>query len=431
MAGIPWVRSAMAFSGPFFRNLFSRLAPRRFCEGTGGNVATIFALTLPVVVGGAGLGVETSYWYYSSLKLQATADAAAYAGALEKIAGSDTATITAAAASSAASNGLGGGTIVVNTPPTSGPNTAKKAVEVIVNQNLDRIFTSIFTQTKVPEQARAVALITDASKACMEALNPSASQAALFSGSTSVKLTGCVVMSNSIANDAIKLQGSAGLQVDCLISAGGVVLNNPVTTVCKSPITHALPAGDPFASLPAPTPTGGCKNVNGNKTTQTIQAGTYCSGMNLNGNVALSSGTYIVQGNLKINAGAVITCAAPCTNGVTIFMSGSNTISMNGNATVTLSAPTSGTYSGVLFYGDRTGTAAQSTFNGTANSLLTGAIYFPRQQVNYLGNFSGVNGCTQVVADTIQWSGNSTINQDCSSLGMKNIPAAQSVAVVE
>ncbi|RVD57640.1 hypothetical protein EN828_05780 [Mesorhizobium sp. M2D.F.Ca.ET.185.01.1.1] len=421
----------MALSGRFIRQLFSRLASRRFCEGKGGNVATIFALTLPVVVGGAGFGMETSYWYYSSLKLQAIADAAAYAGALEKIQGSDTATITAAATTSAASNGLGSGTIVVNTPPTSGPNTAKKAVEVILNQNLDRMFTSIFTQTKVPEQARAVALITDASKACNLALNPSASQAMLFSGSTSVKLNGCVVMANSIASDALKVQGSAGLQADCLISAGGVVLNNPVTTVCKSPITQALPAADPFASLPAPAATGGCKNVNGNKTTQTIQAGTYCSGMNLNGNVALSSGTYVVQGNLKINAGAVITCAAPCTNGVTIFMAGSNTVSINGNASVTLSAPTSGTYSGVLFYGDRTGTAAQSTFNGTADSLLTGAIYFPRQQVNYLGNFSGVNGCTQVVADTIQWSGNSTINQDCSSLGMKDIPAAQAVAVVE
>jgi len=423
----------MAFSGRFFKPLFFRRVLRRFCEGVGGNVATIFALTLPVVIGGAGLGVETSYWYYSSLKLQAIADAAAYAGALEKVQGSNTATITAAATTSASSNGLGGGTIVVNTPPTSGPNMAKKAVEVILNQNLDRMFTSIFTQTKVPEQARAVALITDASKACVLALNHSAAQAALFSGSTSVKLTGCSVMSNSSAADAIKVQGSAGLQADCLITVGGVVLNNPVTmdpAVCKAPITQALPASDPFGSLPTPAATGGCKNINGNKTTQTIQAGTYCSGMNLNGNVALSSGTYVVQGNLKINAGAVITCATPCT-GVTIFMAGSNTVSINGNATVNLSAPTSGTYSGVLFYGDRTGTAAQSTFNGTATSLLTGAIYFPRQQVNYLGNFSGKNGCTQVVADTIQWSGNSTINQDCSSLGMKDIPAAQSVAVVE
>ncbi|TIR85148.1 MAG: hypothetical protein E5X21_09080 [Mesorhizobium sp.] len=411
-----------------FGRIFRQFVSRRLRRGESGNVATIFALTLPIVVGGAGLGVETSYWYYSSLKLQATADAAAYAGALEKIQGSDTAT---AATQSATDNGLGNGTITVHTPPTSGPNTAKKAVEVILNQNLDRMFTSIFTQTKVPEQARAVALITDASKACVLALNKSASQAALFSGSTSVKLTGCSVMSNSSAADAIKVQGSAGLQADCLISVGGVSLNNPVTTTCKSPITQALPASDPFSSLPAPSTSGSCQNVNSGKSTQTIQPGTYCNGMNLNGNVALSSGTYVVQGNLKINAGAVITCAAPCTNGVTIYMTGSNTISMNGNATVTLSAPTSGTYSGVLFYGDRTGNAAQSTFNGTATSSLTGAIYFPKQQVNYLGNFSGANGCTQVVADTIQWSGNSTINQNCSSLGLQDIPAAPSVAIVE
>lgn len=436
MAGIAWVRSAMASSGRFFRDLFFRRVFRRFCDGKGGNVATIFAFTLPIVVGGAGLGVETSYWYYSSLKLQAIADAAAYAGALEKVQGSDTATITAAATTSAASNGLGGGTVVVNTPPTSGPNTAKKAVEVILNQNLDRMFTSIFTQTKVPERARAVALITDASKACVLALNQSASQAALFSGSSSVKFNGCSVMSDSMANDAIKVQGSAGLQTDCLISVGGVSLNNPVTTVCKAPITQALPAADPFSNLPAPTASGSCQKVNNGKTTQTLKSGTYCSGMDLSGNVALSPGVYVVQGNLKINAGAVITCTTPCydgvTDGVTIYMAGSNTVSINGNASVNLSAPTSGTYSGVLFYGDRTGTAAQSTFNGTADSHLTGAIYFPRQKVNYLGNFSGQKGCTQVVADTIQWSGNSTINQNCKDLGMGDgIPAAPSVAIVE
>ncbi|AZO07625.1 MAG: hypothetical protein E5V91_30245 [Mesorhizobium sp.] len=421
----------MASSGRFFRHLFFRRFIRRFCEGKGGNVATIFALTLPVVVGGAGLGVETSYWYYSSLKLQSTADAAAYAGAVEKSWGSDTATITSAATTSATSNGLGTGTIIVHTPPTSGAYTAKKAVEVILNQQLDRMFTSIFTSSKVPERARAVALINDASYACILALNNSAAQAALFSGSTTVNLNGCSVMSDSTASDAIKVQGSASLKADCLITVGGMVLNNPVTTKCASKITQALPAADPFSSLPAPAVTNPCRNVNASKTTQTLQPGTYCSGMNLNGNVALSSGTYVVQGNLKINAGAVITCAAPCTNGVTIFMSGSNTVSMNGNATVTLSAPTSGTYSGVLFYGDRTGVWAQSTFNGTATSLLTGAIYFPKQQVNYLGNFSGKGGCTQVVADTVQWSGNSTINQDCTAYGMDGITAATSIVLVE
>lgn len=400
-----------------------RLLANGICRGKSANVATIFALSLPIVVGAAGFGVETSYWYYNSLKLQATADAAAYAGALEQISGSDKPTIVAAATQSAATNGLGSGTIVVNTPPASGPNTAKKAVEVIVGQSLDRMFTSIFTQGQVPEQARAVALITNASKACVLALDPSASQAALFSGSTSVKLTGCSVMSNSIASDAIKLQGSAGLQADCLITVGGVSLSNPVTTVCAAPITQALPAADPFASLPSPAASNPCQNTN----KSTLGPGTYCNGLSLSGNVTLQPGVYVIQsGDLKVNANANVSGS-----GVTIYLAGASRVSMNGNATVDLSAPTSGTYSGVLMYGDRTSTGGQSTFNGTASSLLTGALYFPRQQVNYLGNFSGKNGCTQVVADTIQWSGNSTISQDCTGLGMRDIPATQSVALVE
>ncbi|TPK16579.1 hypothetical protein FJ872_19025 [Mesorhizobium sp. B2-5-9] len=387
------------------------------------NVATIFALTLPIVVGAAGFGVETSYWYYNSLRLQATADAAAYARALEQISGSDTPTIVAAATQSAATNGLGAGTIVVNTPPASGPNTAKKAVEVIVGQKLNRMFTSIFTQTQVPEQARAVALITNASKACMLALDPTASQAALFSGNTSVKVTGCSVMANSIASDAIKLQGSAGLQADCLITAGGVSLSNPVTTVCAAPITQALPAADPFAGLPAPAASNPCQNAN----KSALGPGTYCNGLSLSGSVTLQPGVYVIQGgDFKVNANANV-----AGDGVLIYLAGGSRVSMNGNATVNLSAATSGTYSGVLMYGDRTAIGGQSTFNGTATSLLTGALYFPKQQVNYLGNFSGQNGCTQVVADMIQWSGNSTINQDCTSLGMRDIPATQSVALVE
>jgi Flp pilus assembly protein TadG len=416
---------SMASRTRFFMGEFvSRLLGSK---GSSGNVAVIFAFTLPIVVGGAGLGVETSFWYYSSLKLQAVADAAAYAGALEKVAGSDNPTIIAASKLSATTNGFpAAGTIQVNTPPTSGPNTANKAVEVIVQQNLDRYFTAIFNSAPVPEKARAVARITDASKACVLALNKTAAQAALFSGNTTVNLTGCSVMSDSIASDAIKTQGSATLNADCLITVGGMVLSNPVTTVCKSNITQALPASDPFSNLATPAAGNPCKSVNGNKSSQTLQPGTYCSGMDLKGNVTLQPGVYVVQGGMKVNANAVV-----AGSGVTIFMAGSNTVSMNGTATVTLSAPTSGTYSGVLFYGDRTGTAAQSTFNGTASSLLTGAIYFPKQQVNYLGNFSGNGGCTQVVADTIQWSGSTTIKQNCTSLGMKDIPATQSVQLVE
>ncbi|TIN89366.1 MAG: hypothetical protein E5Y06_33660, partial [Mesorhizobium sp.] len=96
----------------------------------------------------------------------------------------------------------------------------------------------------------------------------------------------------SIASDAIKLQGSAGLQADCLITAGGVSLSNPVTTVCAAPITQALPAADPYAGLPAPAASNPCQNAN--KTT--LGPGTYCNGLSLSGNVTLQPGVYVIQG---------------------------------------------------------------------------------------------------------------------------------------
>jgi hypothetical protein len=105
---------------------------------------------------------------------------------------------------------------------------------------------------------------------------------------------------------------------------------------------------------------------------------------------------------------------------------------MNGNATVQLAAPTTGTYSGILFFGDRNNSGTSvNKFNGTASSKLTGDIYFKSQAVQYLGNFSGLDGCTRIIANTIEWSGNTTINQNCSAHGMGNIPSSVLVRLAE
>ena len=391
-----------------------------------GNVAVVFAITLPILLGAAGLGVETSYWYYRSLQLQSAADAAAYTGGLEKLAGSQTSVIEAAAADTATSNGFetSSGTVTVHTPPTTGPNISAHAVEVVLRQTVERYFTSIFSSAPVVLSARAVAKSSTVSKACMLALDTVASKAALFSGSSNLTLTACAVMSNSTAADSIKVQGSAKLTVSCLMSAGGMDLaGGTVSTTCSTPISQTQPALDPFIDLPVPPVTNPCRSTKG----ATLQPGTYCSGLSLSGTVNLSAGVYVIDsGDLKINANANVTGA-----NVTIYMRCGSRISINGTATVQLSAPTTGSYAGVLFYGDRTCVGGSNTFNGTATSLLTGAIYFAKQDVNYLGNFSGSGGCSQVVAGTIQWSGNTSIKQDCTSLGMRDIPANLTVQLVE
>src|SRR5436190_1911593 len=392
-----------------------------------GSTAVVLAASMPLVIGGAAFGVETSYWYYKDLQLQAAADAAAYAGALEKRAGSKNPAAFQAATAIATTNGYvpSIGTAVLNSPPLTGTHKNAKAVEVILQENQPRFFSSLFIQTPVVIKGRAVAIFENAGSACILALDTSADKAALFSGSSTSKFKGCSVMANSLASNAVTVQGSGKLETSCIYSVGGVSLGSgAVLADCKSAQTGVSPVSDPYSDVDAPVASGPCQSTSGS----TLQPGSYCSGMTLGGTKTLDPGVYFVSGgNLKINANANISGS-----GITFYLTGGARVSINGTAKVKLSAPTTGPYAGILFFGDRTNIgAAKNSFNGTAGSLLTGAIYFASQAVQFLGNFSGIDGCTQVVGLTVEWSGNADISKDCTAHGMRDIPATQLVKLVE
>lgn len=392
-----------------------------------GSTAIIVALAMPLVVAGAAFGVETSFWYYKDMQLQAAADAAAYAGALEKRAGSNSAAVKQAATKVAVTNGFREaiGTAELNSPPLSGTHLSSKAVEVLLAENTPRFFSSFFLKTPVVLRARAVATYEDAGSACILALHKSASKAALFSGSSTSKFLGCSVMANSLANDAVTVQGAGKLETSCIYSVGGVALTgNAVMGECKSAQVGVPPVGDPYAGVAAPTIPETCQSDSG----PTLQPGKYCGGLTLKGTMTLNPGVYVISGgNFQVNANANISGS-----GVMIYLTGGARVSMNGNSTVKLNAATTGDYSGIVFYGDRTDTGStKNSFNGTADSQLTGAIYFASQTVQFLGNFSGIDGCTQVVGLTVEWTGNADVSKDCTAHGMKAIPATQLVKLVE
>jgi Flp pilus assembly protein TadG len=62
-------------------------AVRRLVGATEGGVLTMVALVTPVLLGTAGLGIETGLWYLQKRAAQTAADAAAYSGALQRIRG--------------------------------------------------------------------------------------------------------------------------------------------------------------------------------------------------------------------------------------------------------------------------------------------------------------------------------------------------------
>jgi Flp pilus assembly protein TadG len=396
---------------------------KRFLKSRRGNIAIITALVAPVLIGFCGFGADAGYWYYRQRGLQSAVDIAAYNGAVALQNSATLPGITDASTSGATSNGWTAGTITVNSPPTSGPNQNAHSVEVLLTENEPRYFTSIFSNGTVPVSVRAVATYIQTQSACMVGLNKTKANTVQFWGNAYADFTACNIVSDSSSSSAFSVGGSANVTAPCVDTVGGSYVTATLTlTSCSTVTTKAPYVYDPYASMPTP-PTGSCTTPSGS----TLNPGTYCGGLSLSGTLTLNAGVYVVSGgDLKINANANITGV-----GVTFFLTNGATLQINGNATLNISAPTSGDYSGVVFYGDRTQLTAKNTINGNATSNVTGAIYFPSQEVDFLGNFSGNGGCTQVVADTIYYTGSATFSTNCTNKGIKTIPVPGSISLVE
>lgn len=402
----------------------------RFKSNRDANTAIMFGLTLPLIVGAAGLGVETGYWYFKDRELQTAADVAAYAGAVEKRGGASENQVDSAAQNEAEEHGFDPavGNIQVNTPPTSGTHQNTKAVEVILTAPVERFFTALFAQTEVTLSARGVAAYEDGGNACILALDPEASGAVTFTGNALTMINGCNVMSNSLADDALIVTGSADVTVPCVLAAGGISVDDGLTlTTCAEPNSYVPPANDPYAGVPEPTVSGPCLSLPSGNGAATLSPGRYCGGGNLKGNKTFSPGVYIIDGgNFRINAGANV-----IGSGVTFFLTNNATVDFNGSATISLAAPTTGTNKGILFRGDNDNDYNFNKFNGNASSSLTGALYFPSQDVEFLGNFSGSNGCLRVVSRTMKFTGSTTMNSDCTAAGLDPITLPGRVVLVE
>ncbi len=101
-------------------------------------------------------------------------------------------------------------------------------------------------------------------------------------------------------------------------------------------------------------------------------------------------------------------------------------IGMHGSGLVTLTAPTSGPYAGLLFYQDPSvewRANNGSTIAGSVDSVFQGMIYFPTTDLTYSGNSSiGASGTgyTTLIAYNVKINGTARINADYSSLAGSN-----------
>jgi hypothetical protein len=156
-----------------------------------------------------------------------------------------------------------------------------------------------------------------------------------------------------------------------------------------------------------PTDSGHCDTSGlslGSQNTQTISAGQYCGGITLSSHASLTlnPGVYYVKGGISLGGQTTITGT-----GVTIYLADGG-ISMAGGATANLSAPTSGTWQGILFFQARGDTTASTLVGGTSQSL-SGALYFPSATLTFTGGSSTNALATTIVSKTLSLVGNSYI----------------------
>lgn len=393
----------------------------------------MMCVAMPILVGGAGLGAEAAFWQFRQRAIQQQADAAAFAGAIELRRGGSDNDIRAQVGGSLSNNGFLAdlGSYEVQSPPVSGAFAGEEAVYVEAEENWPRFFTALFFEDAVTLRANATAEVQEGLQACMLALDGAASAAIDITGSTTVTLNGCSIMSNSSAADALSVGGSGSLVTSCAGAVGGMDVDGGMTlTGCAEAKERLRRMKDPYADVPEPAVSGACVNpttfAGPSGAVHSASPGRYCGGMNILRTVNFAPGVYIIDGGtLSANSTAVLNGT-----GVTFFLTNGARLDINGQARLNLSAPTSGAYSGLLFFADRSGSSVNHVLNGTSSSTITGAVYLSNDNLSYSGNNNSASSCTQIIARTLDLTGNSSIGVNCQGVGVEDMYMVGGVRLV-
>jgi Flp pilus assembly protein TadG len=419
-----------------------------FAADQRGNIAVITALSLPVLLGGTGLGVEVSYWYYTQRNMQHAADSAVVAAATNA-----TSSYEAEAKAIAAAYGFKHGqnnvsVVASKTAPCPSPGAGSNCYSVTITGSVPLFLSQVvgYSGTTVmkdgkPTGARQTVLSATAiadqeplpREYCLLALGTS-NEAITLNGAPNANLSGCNVMSNGGAvchgHDSGADHGDA---------AG---TNDPKNPCGKTQRSKVSPVADPYAkvwnaSTDALLKTSTCggkflgTSWSGGKILPAITH--ICGDLTLTDNVVINTtppdGAVVVIWNGSLDTGTYKLQTASGT-GLTIIFAGDNSATykhtITGSGELDIAAPTSGPWAGVAIYQApnlTVGVDIENKGQGKKNVewKITGLVYMPNADLT----FSGAAGkstygkaCFGLVVKTI------LINGGGSSLNRSECPLA-------
>jgi hypothetical protein len=418
-------------------------------------MAILTGISLTVLVAFAGLGVDVSIWLRAKNNVQSAADAAtnsvAAAAALAG-GGSCSGRILAEANAAAAANGfqigMNGVTLTCNNPPASGSHAGNaNAYEVIIGAPQQLYLASVLSGVTAPTvTGRAVALLstTTLGPACILGLSTQSKAVDVtFNGNTSVIAHGCDVDADSPSDSSINTNGGGSVQAANIWTRGGISGNNVTLdsggaehTYITSNIADPYASGQNARTIPSASSSTNC-NTPCSWSGQISNPGgvqTFNGDVKVTGDTTLAAGVYIINnGSFSSEAQYNVDGTA----GVTIILTGSSSdqgvFKITGTGGLNITAPTTGPTAGIALWADGNLPNKEDNFAGGTTNGVNGAIYLPSHDVKFAGNSSSSNnnGCTQLIAYNIIFTGTSNFTHNCTGTGVADPPGPTLWSLVE
>ena len=434
-----WVRSLGKSVNPF-----SGQRLRSFLRNEEGASIIFIALTMPAFLGAMGLAAEVAYWQLHHRAMQNAADAAAIAAATNN--GSSYAIEAQAVTGQYGfTGGTGNLTVSVTNPKTAAGCTTNCYVVTISDQVpllLSQVVGyqgsgSVGGQRAATITASSVATTSTAYAYCVLALAQTGAQGITSNGAPKANLAGCNVMSNSSATcnghnlnanegDAAGTNNGCGIQQHSNVNKAtdtfsGIFSSSGISNTC----------GGTYPQEPAKKKDPPLPNSNlwfGNYSSSGVKV--VCGDQQLTGNTTLNNTTLVIEnGVLDVNGHTF------SGQNTTIVFSGTNSGSYQhiptdsgtgGSGTLDITAPTSGTWSGVAIYQDPAITNnVDITYKGNSPTWnVTGLVYLPNSNVTISGAVNKSSAgllCMELVVNTILINGTGSIfanDSQCAAAGL-------------
>ncbi len=392
-------------------------------DDASGSIVVMVTMWMAVGLTLLGLVVDLGYGSVRHRRAQNAADAATL-GAMEQIyLGNSLDAATAAAGQMAQQNGFASSDLTLSLlaadgSPATSPSQVASAAAVISN-TYPTLFLRVVGISTATVAAQSSSKYGSSLGLCALCVLSSGDTLSLdFPGNGSATVNGGTVQVNSNANTALVINSNGSLTAQAINVVGGW---SPGSHGFFSPSpVAARPIPDPLATVPVPTfssANGQSISVTGGTTT--IDPGNYQTiDVSGGGTLIMNPGTYAITGTIKITgSGGNITG-----NGVMLYFTcglilpaacsgpgqAGGTLGMAGNGTFNMSAPTSGTYKGLLIFYDRNNTSALNlTGNGT--DTVTGTIYARQSDAKLAGNGGSLQLQSRLITDTATITGNGSI----------------------